>query len=98
MAIVTSDSMEPVLHRGDMVVIRKSDDYTPGDVVVFEVDYQLYIHRILARNPQDGLQYRTKGDGSAAVDQWIVRKGDIRGKVVLVIPKVGYAGLILDGQ
>jgi signal peptidase I len=77
---------------GDMPVVEGRGSYAVGDVIVYSVPGQSVpiIHRIIKVNA-DGT-YETKGDNNA--QQWpyefSVGKAQIHGKVVAVIPKLGY--------
>jgi len=84
---------------GDMPVVVGSTDYEVGDVIVYTVKGQPapIIHRIVLINP-DGT-YQTKGDNNPY--QWPyelkVRKEQIHGKVVFVIPWLGWPKVLFDG-
>lgn len=74
---VTSPSMEPTLHRGDMVVVRGQpfDSIEEGDIVVFDSGSPCIavpiIHRVVNVTPQ-GLT--TQGDRNP--DQLVVCQGN----------------------
>jgi len=80
------------LDVGDIAIIQKTKDYKVGDIIVFEVKGQFYpiIHRIVAKN-EDGT-FQTKGDNNLAQLPYEikVRKEQIYGKVIFIIPKLGY--------
>lgn len=77
---------------GDMPVVEGGSGYAVGDIIVYSVPGQSVpiIHRIIKVNA-DGT-YETKGDNNA--QQWpyefSVGESQIHGKVVAVIPKLGY--------
>lgn len=80
---------------GDILVVIKTEDLKVGDVVVFK-NYCQNIpiaHRIIAINSDNTFQ--TKGDNnyeqnsSPCYDEKNIKKEEIYGKVVLVIPKLG---------
>ena len=77
---------------GDMPIIIGADSYKVGDVIVYSVPQEPYpiIHRIIKINP-DGT-YQTKGDNNMQQYGYelSVRKEQIHGKVIFVIPKLGY--------
>ncbi|RLG12947.1 MAG: signal peptidase I [Candidatus Nanohalarchaeota archaeon] len=95
-ATILSDSMEPTLYRGDIVIIKKENIYTEQDIIAFNVNDDIYIHRIIAS--LDGEVFRTAGDKTIVPDQWAVEKNDILGRIVIVIPKLGYVNLWLAGK
>lgn len=86
-AVVITGSMEPAVSVNDMVVIHEQESYEPGDIVSYESGSMLVTHRVTAAT--DG-GYITKGDANNTDDGEIAREAVV-GKVVLVIPKVGYA-------
>ena len=79
-------------HAGDMPIVKGSDKYTIGSVIVFSVpDLSVpIIHRIVKIN-EDGT-YQTKGDNNDGQNpyEFSVSKEQIHGKVIFIIPKVGY--------
>jgi len=93
MVTVLSDSMEPTLYRGDITIIKNETIYNIDDIIVFEQPDGIYIHRIIAE--REGFEFRTAGDRTGAPDQWSIIKEDIKGKVILTIPKAGHINLWL---
>ncbi len=90
-AAITSESMLPRLHAGD-VVIAVSQGNTPiaeGTIVVFKdpVKGDLVTHRIVGINP-DGT-YTTKGDANGINDVAPVPPENIKGVGRWVVPYVG---------
>jgi len=77
---------------GDLPIVAGSNDYKIGDVVVYSVPGQTVpiVHRIISVN-QDGT-FRTKGDhnGNLLPFEFSVREEQIHGKVIFIIPKLGY--------
>lgn len=90
-AAITSDSMMPRLHAGDVVIAVSQGDapIAEGTIVVFEdpVKGDLVTHRIVGVNP-DGT-YVTKGDANGINDVTPVPPANIRGVGRWVIPYVG---------
>jgi len=91
---IVSDSMKPAFERGDMVIIKNQKDYGVDDVIAFRRGQDIYVHRIISS--QNG-EFRTKGDSTSA-DQWIIEKGNVLGKVILVVPRIGGLSLWLNGM
>ncbi len=77
---------------GDMPVVKGDEEYKVGDIIVYSVPGSgaPIIHRIIKINP-DG-SYQTKGDNnpSQLPYELDVKKEQIHGKVLFVVPKVGY--------
>lgn len=75
---VAGVSMEPSLHEGDVVTVRKADSYGVGDILVFcYKSGELLIHRLL--RIKDG-RYFCKGDNALRLED--VEYGQIAGKVI----------------
>jgi len=77
---------------GDLPIIESSANYSVGDVIVYSVPDQSVpiIHRIIRIN-SDGT-YTTKGDHNPSLLSFegSVSKSQIHGKVIFIIPKLGY--------
>ncbi len=86
-SVVLSGSMEPELSVDDLVIIRKTQDVSPGDVIVFQQGSSLVIHRLI---DIQGDQLITKGDANNIADKPISRS-DVKGVLVSAIPGVGVA-------
>ena len=86
-AVVLSGSMEPALSVGDLVIVAESNSYLVGDMVVYQDGRMAVTHRIVSIT--DG-EVITKGDANNTEDSPIAL-GQLKGKVVLAIPLVGYA-------
>lgn len=85
-AIVISGSMSDCIEVNDMVVIHREADYVIGDVITYLRGSTLVTHRIVGES--DG-GFVTKGDANNTEDLEPVQAGQIVGKVVWVIPKIG---------
>jgi signal peptidase I len=83
---------------GDMPIVQGSPEYNVGDVVVYSVPGQNVpvIHRIIKINP-DGT-YQTKGDHNPQQlpFEFSIKKEWVHGKVVVVVPKIGYFKVIVS--
>jgi signal peptidase I len=84
--------------RGDMPIVQKLDKYAVGDVIVYSLPNQNVpiIHRIIKIN-EDG-SYMTKGDNNPALLPFeaSVSPQQIHGRVIFIIPKLGYFKVILS--
>jgi len=82
---------------GDMPVVQGVNEYVVGDVIVYSVPEQNFpiIHRIIKIN-EDGT-YQTKGDNNfhQLPYEFSVREEQIHGKVIFIIPKLGYFKVII---
>ncbi len=96
---VASDSMYPYLKKGDAIILERVDEKNQnelikGDVVAFEQDGKIVIHRILTIDTIDGEDYiTTKGDNNNTKDVQKKTKDDIIGIVRYRIPYIGYPSI-----
>ncbi len=108
---IRSFSMEPVLTRGDLVVVWPTGDdynYKLGQVVVFQSQehgiHDWTMHRIVGGDSETG--FITRGDANNYKDQanlfppikpeWIAGVAPSLGNYVLKVPLVGYAVLFFS--
>ncbi len=82
---VVSASMMPLVYPNDHVVINPHDHYRPGDVLLYERDNELILHRLII---QKRLTFYLKGDRSPRLDK-AVMKTEIIGRAVRVYSKTG---------
>ncbi|GIW17131.1 MAG: hypothetical protein KatS3mg064_0288 [Tepidiforma sp.] len=85
--IVNGNSMEPGMQRGDLAIVRRADDYRPGDVVTYrhpEVGH--VIHRII--DVEDG-RYTLQGDNNDFTDSYHPGRGEVVGRLWFRVPGAG---------
>ena len=89
--VVSSGSMSPAIHTGDLVFAHKSGNYKKGDIITFIDSQNKYVsHRIYKIEKKDGkTTYTTKGDANNAPDGSPVIPANVMGKVVFHIPWLG---------
>ena len=95
--VVKSDSMAPTFRAGDLIFIKKCDTSTlkEGDIICFHTiidnEYALNTHRIQKiEESGDARSYTTLGDNNNGIaDTHVISDGDIVGKYVGRIPKLG---------
>lgn len=96
--VIVSGSMEPTIKRRDAIVIKRYDEQElkVGDIITYRSEdpyfYGIMItHRIVDITTENGKTvYITKGDHNNTRDRLAVSSKQIYGKVVMVIPKIGY--------
>lgn len=90
--LVQSGSMEPAIMTGDIIVIQKRDPYEQNDVVTFRNEQNRVVtHRLVEKSQtNEKIVFLTKGDANRSQDSDSITPGQIVGKVVFVIPKLGY--------
>lgn len=84
----TGTSMEPLLHAGDLAVVRPQDRYAVGDVVAYENAEleRVVLHRVVAF---EAGRYTFQGDANDWIDGYRPTPSEILGTMVLRIPAVG---------
>ena len=96
-AIVGSGSMRPAIDVGDVVIVQhvNPDELKVGDVVqYYSGEGYTITHRIVdIRETAEGKIFITKGDANELADTPFT-EDRIVGKVVFVIPKLGYLPLL----
>ena len=107
---VASESMEPVLYRGDLILIEgiqstaeiyaaPADADPKGDIIVFHkpigID-ELIVHRAISKedNGDGTFTITTKGDNNRVPDGWSVQEQHIVGRYLGKIPWVGHIALL----
>jgi signal peptidase len=98
---IGSDSMQPAIGTGDVVIIDKSygsiQDVELGSVIAFRHDGQVITHRLIeVKNSASGLQIQTKGDSNGSDDAWTVKESDMVGVVRFRIPFIGWPTVWLE--
>ncbi|MFX1553993.1 MAG: signal peptidase I [Promethearchaeota archaeon] len=111
MVVVVSGSMEPTLHRGDLLFLQGKDPATikngtidgkEGDIIVFDA-HGLWInppadpivHRVIGKKYDNAWFFLTKGDANPSPDEAWVPENKILGVVVGIIPYIGWVKIIL---
>jgi signal peptidase len=102
--VVSSGSMVPNLNVFDVIIVNGNisfDQLKIGDIIVFNrpvIHDKVIVHRVAEFLNKDPLIIRTKGDanpGSIPGTDFPISKEDYIGKVVYVIPQIGYVTRIL---
>ncbi len=86
--VVATGSMTGTIDIGDMVIVKKTNNYKIGDIITFFQDGQTIptTHRIVGIS---GDCYITKGDFNNAIDGDLVEKEMIVGEVVSTLKGMG---------
>lgn len=103
--VVQTDSMAPTFLSGDLIFIKKCDtaSLNEGDIICFHTiinnEYALNTHRIQKIDDMEGVRsYTTKGDNNEISDSHIISDGDIVGKYVGRLSKMGKVMDFLSGS
>lgn len=94
--VVASGSMEPTLHRGDLLFTVPASSVDVGDIVIFKTHHDI-VHRVIRKHPKGVL---TKGDNNPIDDRFMYKGwlpyNKIKSKIVFSVPLVGYPSLWLS--
>ena len=94
---VASESMEPILHKGDLLFVLRPDDLKTGNIIIYNVPGEKYtiVHRIIEMHDDGTVD--TKGDNNSGQLPYEhnIKSGQIVGKAVLAVPMLGYPRLLL---
>ena len=97
---IASNSMNPYIYRGDLVLIEKTDGtnkYQKDDIISFDYNGKNTVHRIVKIEKIHGeIYYHTKGDNNNTEDDVLVPLNNIHGKVLFKIPYLGYPSILIN--
>ncbi|KAF7376918.1 Signal peptidase complex catalytic subunit SEC11 [Mycena sanguinolenta] len=107
--VVLSGSMEPGIHRGDLLFLSNYApyDYKNGDITVYQIAREsiTIVHRVVQTHagPKDSSRLLlTKGDNNELDDlslyqglEWLEPK-HVVGRVRAIIPLVGYLSILVN--
>jgi len=107
-----SNSMYPTIKVGDLLIVQgglKGEDIhadpVNGDIIVFKDPVRdgstPIVHRAIYKGYDETRKeyfFRTKGDNNRGEDSWIVWESNIYGKVIFVIPYLGYIKIYLGNE
>jgi len=100
-SVIATGSMRPMTKPGDVILARKVTDVNnlhTGDVIQFKRDGVSISHRIIeiVEDREKGVPvFRTKGDNNSAPDVDLVKPEQVKGKIINVIPNVGWPSLLI---
>lgn len=105
-SVVATGSMEPDIKPGDVILVEKIADMEginnlkPDNVIQFNMEGVLVSHRIIGinRDEKGGISFKTKGDNNTGPDTDLVKPEDIRGKIVYIVPKIGWPTLLIKSD
>lgn len=101
-SVIVTGSMEPEIKPGDIVLLKKitGEEAKIGDVIqYYHQEEKIYItHRVIAINREKETTLETKGDNNSSPDFTPVTLAQVKGKVMKIIPKVGWITLIFRSK
>lgn len=96
--VIATESMTGEINKGDVIVYERYDgqQIKVGQIVVFEKDRSLIVHRVTEIDNQYGeLRYYTKGDANEDADSGFITADNIVGTTDVKLPFIGYPTLWL---
>lgn len=83
--------MNPSINEGSITIVKRMDGYEVGDIISYYAQIndqeEIITHRIVQIG---GNVYVTKGDANLGFDKPIILPRLIIGKVIMIIPYLGY--------
>lgn len=97
---IKSDSMEPTIKNGDVIIIKKipEEKLEDGDIITFKQNADIITHRISKIEEENGKKYITKGDNNNLEDSAKITYQEIKGKKIITIPYLGKIMNILENK
>lgn len=97
-SVIITGSMKPVIDPGDMVIVKKlkGSEVKEGDIIQYKKDDIYIFHRIIkVVEDKNQVKYQAKGDNNSVEDRELVSAEMIKGRVIKVIPKVGWPTILI---
>lgn len=97
--VIVSQSMVPTIKVNDAIIVKRDnyDRYIVGDIISFySTEYDsngmVVTHRIINKDKKNSTTslYTTKGDNNSIADKNSVQTDNVYGKVLFVLPKIGF--------
>ncbi len=97
---VGSGSMAPAINKGDIVVIERNNyDLKVGDIIAYKYNGVIVVHRLVkVDNAGEEYMYYSQGDANSSMDNYVIKKEDMVGKVRVRIPYLGAPIVWLNDQ
>lgn len=99
---ILSNSMTPVLNRGDIVIYKKLNidelnNLPLNSIIIFSYNDKYIIHRIISKREEDHMVYYiTKGDNNETADYNEISASQIQGLYIFHIKYLGYPSIWLN--
>ncbi|MBK5240639.1 signal peptidase I [Clostridium sp.] len=100
-SVIVTGSMMPMINPGDVVLVKKIEGQNAKleDIIQFKSDDIFIFHRVINISDEENqLKFETKGDNNSVADRELVDPGLVKGRVIKVIPKIGWPSLWLKDR
>jgi signal peptidase len=94
--IIASGSMTPTMEVGDIAIVISTDPnkIEIGDIIQYWQNGEMILHRVVDTYQAAGEKvFVTQGDANNAPDPEPVFPNQVRGKLILTIPKIGWISI-----
>lgn len=99
--IITTNSMEPSISSGDVVIVKKYDEkqIKVGDIITYKQKEELITHRVVdIKENEHERRFITKGDNNNIEDTEGTNYNNIKGTIIVTIPYLGNIIRILENK
>lgn len=97
--VIASNSMLPIIKRGDIVVVEKTlfENIKIDDIIEYKLGSLSVIHRVIKikTNSKGEILFVTKGDNNRTADSDYVTSKQYKGRIINIVAKIGYPTLWL---
>ncbi len=94
--IVASGSMRPSIDVGDLAIVVETDqkNIVEGDIIQYWNEGEMTLHRVVEiERTKEAKYFITKGDANNIPDIVPVLPSQIKGKLLITIPKIGWVSI-----
>lgn len=92
-------SMEPIIQKNSLIIGHKLKNVQQGEIVGYDIDNSIKYHRLTKIEIKDGkTTYITKAEQNYREDLEKKKKEDIKSKIVLKIPVIGWLFRLFESK
>lgn len=92
-------SMEPIIQKNSLIIGHKLKNVQQGEIVGYDIDNSIKYHRLTKIEIKDGkTTYITKAEQNYREDLEEKKKKDIKSKIVLKIPVIGWLFRLFESK
>ena len=92
-------SMEPIIQKNSLIIGHKLKNVQQGEIVGYDIDNSIKYHRLTKIEIKDGkTTYITKAEQNYREDIEEKKKEDIKSKIVLKIPVIGWLFRLFESK